>query len=418
MLGFVIFGIGLLVWMVFAEKLRSRAITGQMFFVIAGFVVNLLGWGEVDFADPALRLLGELALVFLLFSHALLLDFRALRHQAQLPARLLVIGLPLTVLLGTAVSLFLFPGFTIWEAALLGSALAITDNSILGQTTIYDKRIPARIRQALIVESGLGHGLVLVIFLILLVVLQVGVQNLPLREVVLLMIKLVGWSFVIGVVFGYLGGQIVEIMGKVWPKTSWQRWIAVIIIGGLTYAAGSFLDGNGFLAVFIAGLVIGSGYLSFEDDTTDFVGFISSFLSYGLFFVMGMWVLPAFSSLTWELVLFALLSVTLIRGLPVFLSLSGAKLSNQTKLFVGWLGPKGLAAVILGVIFIQETSFVNAKQMIAFGVIVTVLLSVFVHGASAVRLVARYGRFAQQLPEDAAEKQAVTELHSYRIPLH
>ncbi len=168
----------------------------------------------------------------------------------------------------------------------------------------------------------------------------------------------------------------------------------------------------------MTGLIVGTGFMKFEDDATDFVGFISVFLDYGIFFLLGTLVVPAFRSLSWQLALYALLSVTLIRMVPVFIALSGTKLQNQTKLFMGWLGPKGLATVVLGVIFIQETSFINAWQMIAFGVVVTVLLSVFVHGASAVRMVAGYGRFAQQLPEDAVETQSVTELPAYRIPLH
>jgi len=418
MLYLILFGVAMLVYMVLGNKLRAWAITGQMFFVLVGFVVSLLGWGEVDFGDTSVRLVGELALVFMLFSHALLLDFRALRHQAQLPARLLVIGLPLTILLGTAVSLFLFPGFTIWEAALLGTALTITDNSILGQTTIYDKQVPARIRQALIVESGLGQGIVLAIFLVILMMAQGDWQGLALYEILVSVVQMLGLSLIVGVVLGFVGGWLIKQATQRWSQAVWLRWGGVIALAFLTWAIGRYVGGSGFLAVFVTGLIVGTRFMKFEDDATDFVGFISVFLNYGIFFLLGTLIVPAFRSLSWQLALYALLSMTLIRMVPVFIALSGTKLQNQTKLFMGWLGPKGLATVVLGVIFIQETSFINAWQMIAFGVVVTVLLSVFVHGASAVRMVAGYGRFAQQLPEDAAEKQAVTELPSYRIPLH
>lgn len=231
-------------------------------------------------------------------------------------------------------------------------------------------------------------------------------------------VQVIGLGLLVGLILGFAGGWLLKQMSQRWPQANWLRWGGVIALAFLAWGIGSIVGGSGFLAVFVTGLIVGSRFMKFEDDATDFVGFVSVFLNYAMLFMFGTLIVSAFRSLSWQLVLYALLSVTLIRLFPVIIALPGTHLQRQTKLFMGWLGPKGMAAIILGLIFIQETSVANAREMIAFGVIMTVLLSVFVHGASAVKLVVGYGRFAKQLPENAAEKQAVTELSSYRIPLH
>lgn len=410
-LNLLLFAIVLLIYYISSEWLRKRYVTAQMFFILAGFGLSLTGWVEVDFGNETLRLVGELALLFLLFNHALLMDLRTLRGQAQLPARLLAIGLPLTILLGTAAVLSLFSRFTMWEALLIGTVLAVVDNSILGQTTHYDARIPARIRQALVVESGLGHGLVLVLFIFFLALAQSDWQNQSLSVGLLIAGQTILVSLVSGSLFGLAGGWLIKRL----PQQ--LSWLAAVAVALVAWFLTNYIGGSGFLAAYIAGLIIGSRFLTLANTTVEFADLGSLILNALLFFLLGMFILPAVENLTWQILLFAILSLTFIRILPVWLALSGIGLQRQTKLFAGWLGPRGIAAIVLGVIFILDTDFVRVREPIALTIFATVLLSAFIHGASGIAAVRHYGRFARMLPDETPEKQPVNDLPSYRIPL-
>jgi NhaP-type Na+/H+ or K+/H+ antiporter len=99
---------------------------------------------------------------------------------------------------------------------------------------------------------------------------------------------------------------------------------------------------------------------------------------------------PALEGLTWQAVAYAVLSLTVIRMVPVAVALAGARLGRPAVLFVGWFGPRGLASVVFGLLALEDLAEPAAKPAVTV-IAFTVLLSVLAHGLSADPLAKRYG---------------------------
>ena len=158
-------GIVLIGYAATSALLDRRGVTSAIVFVSAGLLVGGAGWFGTGADSEAARLVTEIALVLLLFSDSARLDLRALRSHLDWPSRLLLIGLPLTLLLGIGAGLLIFPGIGFAGAFLLSTMLCSTD-AALGQRVVEDPAVPARVRQALDVESGLNDGLAVPFFLV------------------------------------------------------------------------------------------------------------------------------------------------------------------------------------------------------------------------------------------------------------
>src|SRR5882724_3568720 len=147
----------------------------------------------------------ELALVFLLFSDSTRIDLAGLRRHLSWPSRLLLVGLPLTMLAGLAAGLLVFPGMGLAGAFILSTMVCSTD-AALGQRVVSDRSVPARVRQALDVESGLNDGLAVPFFLVAvdlsLAQLSTGVTAAVVRN----MAEQIGWGLVAGVGVGVVAG--------------------------------------------------------------------------------------------------------------------------------------------------------------------------------------------------------------------
>ena len=109
-------------------------------------------------------------------------------------------------------------------------------------------------------------------------------------------------------------------------------------------------------------------------------------------------------------VLYAVLSLTLIRMLPAAVSLIGTRLSGLSMLFMGWLGPRGLASLVLGLIVVAEAPLLAGRGLIEQVVALTVLLSVLLHGITAAPLSAAYAHRVEGMPADAPEKREAVEM--------
>ena len=248
----------IIIWSAFSGPLDRRGITSALFFTAAGFVVgaSALGWLDVSVESAVAERITEVALVLLLFSDAARLDLRALRHELGWPTRLLLIGLPLTMVAGGGVGMLVFPGMALASVVLLSTMLASTD-AALGQKVVSDTSVPARVRQALDVESGLNDGLAVPFFLVALDIANAELQTGLTWAVASNAAEQIGWGLAGGLAAGILGGLLFRVADRRgWIGGEWRQ-IVPMAIALLAYAVALTLGGSGFIAAFVGGMAFG-----------------------------------------------------------------------------------------------------------------------------------------------------------------
>lgn len=384
-----------------SARLRGTVVTPPMIFTGVGLVLGpgVLGLLHIDVGNEALRALAEATLVVVLFTDSSRMNLGTIVKQHNLPLRLLLIGVPLAILFGGVAGYFLLPGLTLVEVLLLAAVLAPTD-AALGQAVVTDHRIPVRIRQTLNVESGLNDGLS-VPFITLLIGLAARHSG-SVGSFLGLFAEQVVLGVVAGTVTGAVGGRLVRMsVERGWTTEASQR-TAAISIAAAAYAVAPLIHGNGFIATFTAGLVtnaVAGAILPRVRDFAEAEGdllVLLTFLVFGSAVVSG--VLDRFS---WRVLVYALISLALVRMVAVAISLIGTHLRAPTLAFMGWFGPRGLASVVFALL-VLETSGVPHRGEIFAVATWTVILSIFLHGLSAAPGAAIYGRWASKRHEKAA----------------
>jgi len=376
-----------------SKPLDARGVTSAMIFTAAGLCVgtSALKLVNIQIESLAAERFCELALVFLLFSDSTRIDLASLRRHRGWPSRLLLIGLPLTILAGLGAGVLVFPGLALAGVFVLSTMVCSTD-AALGQRVVSDKSVPARVRQALDVESGLNDGLGVPFFLVAvdlaLAELSTGVTSAVVRN----MAEQIGWGLVAGIGAGTLAGLLLRAAdARGWLEGQWRQ-ILPILAALLAYLAALRLGGSGFIAAFTGGMVF--GYFSRQHGLrvtvlNEDVGAIlagATWIGFGALAV-GM-LLP---HVTWQIAAYAVLSLTLIRMVPVAIALLGTGAQLPTVAFMGWFGPRGLASIVFALIALDEK--VPDGQVLFTTVMMIILLSVFLHGLSSVPLVAAYSRW-------------------------
>ena len=393
-----------------SRRLDGTVLTAPLVFVAAGFVLGPAGLGLVEFKldDDTVLLLGEIALAIVLFTGAATINLSALRQNEALPLRLLGIGMPLTIALGTAAAALVLTDLTFWEAAIVGVVLAPTD-AALGQAVVSNPRVPVRIRQALNVESGLNDGISVPFLALFLTLAEAEEEHLSASVWIRFALEQIGFGALVGVGVGLVGGWLVRWASrKGWMTDSFQR-IALLALALIAWALADQIGGNGFIAAFVGGLAVGSTVERVGEQLIRFSETEGQLLNLSVFFIFGVLVLGAIQPLSWEVALYALLSLTLIRMLPVALSLYGKHLRGISVLFAGWFGPRGLGSIVLGLIVVEEAPLLPGRDEIEAVVALTVLLSVLLHGLTAAPLSEAYARRVEGMAADAPEKQGAVE---------
>lgn len=354
--------------------------------------------------------------MLVLFTDASRINLSLLRREHNLPIRLLVLGLPLTILFGTVVGAVLLDNLTFWEAAVLAVILTPTD-AALGQAVVSSPLVPVRIRQALNVESGLNDGLVLPILLIALAVAGAAEQTQTVGHWVLFAAMQVTLGPLIGVGVGYVGGKLVERGSRTgWMNRSFQD-LAALGLSLLAFAAAELVGGNGFIAAFCAGLTLGNTSRSICACLYEFAEAEGQLLTLLLFMVFGAVMVPtALDHLGWRVILYVFMSLTVVRMVPVAISLLGARLRRDTVLFLGWFGPRGIASILFGLLVLERSDLPGREEILVI-VMTAVLLSVFAHGITAFPAANWYtGRTEKtKSVRGAAEHVRVTEM-PVRLP--
>ena len=402
-LAVAVFAFGLI-----SRRLEGTIITAPLVFVAAGVVLGPAVFGIAEFAldEHAVLLLGEIALAIVLFTDAAQTNLRALRQNEALPLRLLGIGMPLTIALGTAIAALLLTDLTFWEAAIVGTVLAPTD-AALGQPVVSDPRVPARIRQTLNVEAGLNDGLSVPFLALFLTLAEADEEHLSASVWVRFALEQIGWGVLVGVGVGVVGGWLVSrAQGRGWITDSFQR-LSLLALAIIAWALADTIGGNGFIAAFVGGLVIGPTVERVGERLIRFTEAEGQLLNLSVFFIFGVLAAGLARSLSWTIILYALLSLTVIRMLPVALSLLGTRLRAVSVLFAGWFGPRGLASVVLGLVVIEEAPLLAGRDEVEMVVTTTVLLSVLLHGITAAPLSAAYARRVESMAPNTPEKRAV-----------
>jgi sodium/hydrogen antiporter len=402
LLACLIFGFGLL-----SRRVEGTVVSAPMVFVVAGLVA---GWtGLVDLgagthvepgtAREAVFLVAELALVLLLFADAAQVDPRHLRGNA-LPLRLLGIGLPLTIGLGTLLALVLLSDLEPWECAIVAAVLAPTD-AALGQAVVSSPLVPLRIREGLNVESGLNDG-GSVPFLMLFIALAAAHEGLE-EGWVRFAVEQIGYGTLIGVAVGGAGGAALRRAAERGLTTTVFERLALAALAVIAWFIADEVGGNGFIAAFVGGGAAGMAAGSLRERLLDFAEEEGELLNLAVFFIFGFFAAEVLGDATWQMLAYAVLSLTVIRMLPVALAVIGLGLRPATVGFLGWFGPRGLASIILALVVVDEEPGLAGIDEIFIVVTVTVLMSVFAHGITAAPLTRRYARLTDTLGPDRAE---------------
>jgi sodium/hydrogen antiporter len=401
----VVFAFGLV-----SRRLEGTVLTAPLVFVLVGAILGPAGIDlfEFELGDHTVLLLAEIALALVLFTDAASTDLSTLRQNEGLPLRLLGIGMPLTIALGAAAALLLLTDLTFWEAAIVGTVLAPTD-AALGQAVVSNPRVPLRVRQALNVEAGLNDGLS-VPFLALFLTLAVAEEELQSANYwIRFALEQIGLGVLVGIGVGLVGGWLVSLASrKSWMADPFQR-LALLALALISWALADQIGGNGFIAAFVGGLAVGPTVEHVGERLIQFTETEGQLLNLSVFFIFGVLVIGLIGPLSWEVALYALLSLTLIRMLPVALSLFGTHLRSISVLFMGWFGPRGLATIVLGLIVVAEAPLLTGREKIEQVVALTVLFSVLLHGLTAAPLSAAYARRVDGMSSDAPEKRGTVD---------
>ncbi|MFI6010149.1 cation:proton antiporter [Streptomyces sp. NPDC051243] len=387
-----------------SRRLAATPVSSAIVFTGCGILIGpaVLDLTDLKHDGAFITPLLEAALTLVLFTDAMTVRRRDLATDGFLPGRLLGIGLPLSIAAGWLLAWPLLPGLTAWELALVGAILAPTD-AALGKTAISDPHVPPLVRQGLNVESGLNDGMVLPFFVVFLAAIpgtsyaHEGVAGTFWRALLL--------STALGLLIGGPCGRLLQAArARGWVTREWRQ-VYVLAVAAASYQLAVLTDGSGFIAAWVAGFAFGYALRHFpadadaeadsRDRTAGFAENLGGLLASISLLVFGAVLLgPALEDLTWRIVLYAVLSLTVVRVLPVALSLVGSRLRPPTVAYVGWFGPRGLASVVLGLLVVEE--HVPGTQTLGRVVAVTVGLSVLLHGVSAVALAERYGRWYQR----------------------
>jgi NhaP-type Na+/H+ or K+/H+ antiporter len=404
--------IGVFILLLFLFGLVSRRaersiITGPMVFTAAGILVALAlpGLAKVEVDLKPVVTFAEVALALVLFTDATRIRLRTLLHET-LPSRLLAIGMPLTIVAGVVAALLILPRLTLWEAAILATILAPTDAG-LGQAVVHSPRVPVRIRQALNIEAGLNDGISLP-FLMLFISLARADPGVGHWVWIGYTLQQIGFGILLGLAIGWLGGWLVHYASQRGWMTETFQDLSLLALALLAWGLAEASGGNGFLAAFTGGIFVKVGFEEASERMVEFIEAWGQLLSFGVFYISGMLMAPDLGHLGPAVVLYAALSLTLVRMLPVAVSMIGTKLKATSVLFLGWFGPRGLASVVLGLIYLKERADLPGEELIILAITATVLLSVLAHGVSAVPGTRWYAKQVEHMEPGAPELAAVT----------
>ena len=372
------------IFSVVAGRIERSIITGPMVFIAFGLIAGPVGLGllNMETRNVELRVVADLTLELVLFIDAANADLSTLRSHARIPRRMLLIGLPLCIALGVGVGMVVFPDVSLFELCILATMLAATD-AALGKGVVTNKAVPARIREGLNMESGLNDGLCVPVLLVFLALATGSAGDSGSSELALkLVAQEIGIGLGVAVVFSLMGVKLISICWhRDWFTDVWIQ-IPVVTLALACFATAQTLHGSGYIAAFVGGLLFGH----FEKEHTHKLVMAGEGIAELL--AMLTWVMfgegavgQSWAGMTLDVVIYSLLSLTLIRMLPNVIALTGTGEKLETKLFLAWFGPRGLASIVFCIIVINAD--LPSESVLVSTVVCTVTLCVIAHGLTA-----------------------------------
>lgn len=366
------------------RQLEKTEVTGPMFFVMGGIVLaNVLpnNGGELKAGVDLLLPFIELTLSIFLFSDAAKSKLSVLRHSFQYPGLLLFIALPLTLLLGIGVSLFIFSELSLIQSALIAIILTPTD-AALSKGLLASSQVPEKIREGINTESGLNDGLCVPVFLIFILLAKNPESAITVSHVVSVFSRELGLALFVAAVSISI---FIPALNFAMKRHYFAQNTSPFLLLGfamVVFSITQYFHGSGFIAVFVAGLLfdkfstkaVSSELIEDSEHIADFTSLmIWCLFGYACAYLV-------FPKMNFEIVVYALLSTTLIRIIPVMLSLQFTSLNLKERFTFAWFGPRGLASIVFTLMVI-DTQIEN-KFQIASIAMTTILFSVFIHGIS------------------------------------
>ena len=405
MIPFVLFLLLLFGYSLASRWIERSILTAPILFTVAGMLmfpalptIRSAGLNSVVFLRIA-----EVGLVLLLFTDASRTDLRILGSIKNLPARLLSTGMLLTIALGAIAAKIVFSKLTIWEAGILAAILAPTDAG-LGQVIVNSPRVPMQIRQALNVEAGLNDGFSVPFMLFFIALAAAKIEG-GLASLTQFIVEQLGYGVIVGLGIGLAGGWLLSLARrKEWSAESFQQ-IGVVAVPLLCMGVSEIVDASMFIAAFVAGLAVQVGFKEAGKHSVEFAEEWGQLFNLTVFFLFGLIVVmhwPQFDARNW---LYAVLSLTVVRMLPVWMALVGTRLSRASVIFMGWFGPRGLASIVLGLVYLEQEMDLPGESTIRLAVILTVAMSIFAHGLSARPGIDLYARKIALLDSSAPEQR-------------
>ena len=411
--------VAILAYAAVSGRLDGSPVTPAMVFVTIGILAGpeALGLLELPPASEPVKLLAEATLTVVLFADASRIDLRRLRGEIGVPARLLGIGLPLTIVAGLVAAIAVLTELTWPEALLVAVILAPTD-AALGQAVVTLPALPSRIRQGLNVESGLNDGICVPLFFIVLAIAEAEEGAMSGAAAVRLITEQIGYGLLAGIVAGAAATAALLVARRVAEVD--EAWLQIGPLGGaaLAYGIATPLGGSGFIAAFAGGMVFGALLRGRADEVAHLLEESGAVLAAITFVVFGAVLLgPSLGDVGATMVVYALASLTVVRMAPVAVAMLGSGAKPRTVGFLGWFGPRGLASIVFAVLLEHESSLLPHEEVILVTVYVTIGLSVLAHGLTAAPLAERYARRLETHPPERAriETDAAAEVR-WRLP--
>ena len=375
----------LFIYGLFSEKLNKISISGPMVFTIFGLIMHWLGFTEkLKIDGETLEIIGQIALIAILFTDASNISLKQFFKVYKTPVRLLFIGLPITMIIGTATATYFFEGVDLIMLAIMAFILSPTD-AALGQMVVQSPKIPKKIREAINVESGLNDGLVLPPILICLAIVSGQIESLDGGSILVYISKQIVFAPLVGGLIGWAGSKFIN--WSVRNKYSSQLYQGIIVfsLSIISFVAAEHIGGNGYIAAFISGLFFNADSKKVLHTGQEFGEFLSQPLALFVFFCLGAAIIPYYLGfMDGKVVLYAILSLTVLRMIPVLISLRRDNLKFREKVFISWFGPRGIASLLYFLLAFNLLEHNEDYTPVYASIVLTVTLSVFLHGLSAV----------------------------------
>jgi len=379
----LVFAAFILIYSLMAKRMEKTMISGPFLTVIVGVVLGPLVLNVINLkvGIEGYRVIAELALALVLFTDAANTDIRGLMKNISIPVRLLLIGLPLTIVFGMIGGLLVFKGFSWIELGILATLLAPTD-AALGKAVVTNPSLPSRIRESLNVESGLNDGICVPVLFFLIELFSSRTEGVAFPSGLILFAEEIGIGLIAGLAATFIVDRLVDYSEKHEGISKSWKTVVIIALAFTCFTAAQLAGGSGFIACFTGGLLYSVLNRKYKHELLEAAEGAGDTLSMLTWVIFGSVVVSSnLKFFTWEVIVYALLSLTLIRIIPVLLSLIHSGFSGKEKLFIGWFGPRGLASIVFAIIVFDVE--LPHKETIILTAVCTILLSIILHGFTA-----------------------------------